>query len=168
MSLLCTTCASFKIYLIICKIPGSQSSGYVFRIRTLCSPLNFNWVLEECHLHLQELKVCQLRSQHITQMTELIILLLSSHPSLDFLNNIWWREVIITKALRILAFPSLKWWKRIVLCTEKPSVLLLLEGVNCLVKKKGKTISVTGHKGLWGCEMTRIPHCLDNQLSDGI
>jgi hypothetical protein len=30
-----------------------------------------------------------------------------------------------------------------------------------------KAISVTGHGGLYGCEMLRIPHCLDNQLTDG-
>jgi hypothetical protein len=30
-----------------------------------------------------------------------------------------------------------------------------------------KAIPVTGHRGLWGCEMLRIPHCLDNQLTDG-
>jgi hypothetical protein len=28
-----------------------------------------------------------------------------------------------------------------------------------------KTISVTGRGGLWGCEMSRIPHFLDNRLT---
>jgi hypothetical protein len=34
-------------------------------------------------------------------------------------------------------------------------------------KKKSKAIPVTGRGGLEGCEMLRIPHCLDNRLTDG-
>jgi hypothetical protein len=30
-----------------------------------------------------------------------------------------------------------------------------------------KAISITGRGGLYGCEMLRIPHCLDNRLIDG-
>jgi hypothetical protein len=33
--------------------------------------------------------------------------------------------------------------------------------------KKSKAIHVTGRGGLSGCEMLRIPHCLDNRLTDG-
>jgi hypothetical protein len=33
--------------------------------------------------------------------------------------------------------------------------------------KKVKAIPVTGRRGLYGCEMLRIPHCLDNRLTDG-
>jgi hypothetical protein len=32
--------------------------------------------------------------------------------------------------------------------------------------KKSK-VEVTGRGGLYGCEMLRIPHCLDNPLIDG-
>jgi hypothetical protein len=32
---------------------------------------------------------------------------------------------------------------------------------------KSKAISVTGRGGLKGCKMLRIPHCLDNRLTDG-
>jgi hypothetical protein len=35
------------------------------------------------------------------------------------------------------------------------------------VKKKSKAVPVTGLGGLQGCEMLRIPHCLDNRLTDG-
>jgi hypothetical protein len=35
----------------------------------------------------------------------------------------------------------------------------------CLYKKKA--IPVTGRGGLQACEMLRIPHCLDNRLTDG-
>jgi hypothetical protein len=35
------------------------------------------------------------------------------------------------------------------------------------VKKEVKAVSVAGRGGLWGCEMLRIPHCLDNRLTDG-
>jgi hypothetical protein len=34
-------------------------------------------------------------------------------------------------------------------------------------EKKSKAISVTGREGLQGCEMLRIPRCLDNRLIDG-
>jgi hypothetical protein len=33
--------------------------------------------------------------------------------------------------------------------------------------KKIKLFPVTGLGGLQGCEVLRIPHCLDNQLTDG-
>jgi hypothetical protein len=32
---------------------------------------------------------------------------------------------------------------------------------------KGKAIPVTGREGLWGCETSRLPHFLDNRLTDG-
>jgi hypothetical protein len=35
----------------------------------------------------------------------------------------------------------------------------------CLSKKKSTAIPVTGREGLYGCEMLRIPHCLDNRLT---
>jgi hypothetical protein len=31
---------------------------------------------------------------------------------------------------------------------------------------KGKTIPVTGCEGPWGCETLRIPHFVDNRLTD--
>jgi hypothetical protein len=33
--------------------------------------------------------------------------------------------------------------------------------------KKGEALPVTGREGPYGCEMSRIPHFLDNQLTDG-
>jgi hypothetical protein len=33
--------------------------------------------------------------------------------------------------------------------------------------KKGKTLPVTGHGGPQSCETSRLPHFLDNQLTDG-
>jgi hypothetical protein len=33
--------------------------------------------------------------------------------------------------------------------------------------KKSKAIIVTGRGGLQDCEMLRIPHCVDNRLTDG-
>jgi hypothetical protein len=35
------------------------------------------------------------------------------------------------------------------------------------VKKKVKLSPLTGLEGLQGCEMLRIPHYLDNRLTDG-
>jgi hypothetical protein len=32
---------------------------------------------------------------------------------------------------------------------------------------KSKAIPITDRAGLYGCDMLRIPHCLDNQLTDG-
>jgi hypothetical protein len=34
-------------------------------------------------------------------------------------------------------------------------------------KGKGKAIPVTGHEGPLGCETSRLPHFLDNRLTDG-
>jgi hypothetical protein len=34
-------------------------------------------------------------------------------------------------------------------------------------KKKSKAIPITDLGGLQGCEILRIPHCLDNRLTDG-
>jgi hypothetical protein len=33
--------------------------------------------------------------------------------------------------------------------------------------KKAKAIPVTGRKGPWGCETSRLPHFLENRLTDG-
>jgi hypothetical protein len=33
--------------------------------------------------------------------------------------------------------------------------------------KKGKSIPVTGPGGPWGCEMSVLPHFVDNRLTDG-
>jgi hypothetical protein len=35
------------------------------------------------------------------------------------------------------------------------------------LKGKGKAIPVAAHEGLKGCEMLRLPHFLDSQLTDG-
>jgi hypothetical protein len=35
------------------------------------------------------------------------------------------------------------------------------------VKRISKAIPITGLGGLWGCEMLRIPHCLDDRQTDG-
>jgi hypothetical protein len=31
-----------------------------------------------------------------------------------------------------------------------------------------KAITITGRGGLYGCEMLRIPHCLENRMTDGV
>jgi hypothetical protein len=33
--------------------------------------------------------------------------------------------------------------------------------------KKGKAVPVTDHGGPWGCEISGLPHFLDNRLTDG-
>jgi hypothetical protein len=33
--------------------------------------------------------------------------------------------------------------------------------------KKGKAVHVTGQGDPWGCETSRLPHFLDNRLTDG-
>jgi hypothetical protein len=40
-------------------------------------------------------------------------------------------------------------------------------GSHHTVKRKGKAIPVTGHGGPYICETSRLPHFLDNQLTDG-
>jgi hypothetical protein len=37
----------------------------------------------------------------------------------------------------------------------------------CPLVRKGKAIPVTGPEGPKGCETSRLPHFLDNQLTDG-
>jgi hypothetical protein len=39
--------------------------------------------------------------------------------------------------------------------------------ISFLVCVKGKAIPVTGHGGPDGCETSRLPHFLDNRLTDG-
>jgi hypothetical protein len=38
---------------------------------------------------------------------------------------------------------------------------------NCSCKSKSKAIPVTGRGCLYSCKILRIPHCLDNRLTDG-
>jgi hypothetical protein len=37
----------------------------------------------------------------------------------------------------------------------------------CSKGKKGKAIPVTGREGPYGCEKSRLPHFVDNRLTDG-
>jgi hypothetical protein len=41
---------------------------------------------------------------------------------------------------------------------------IIFKSVRC---RKIKSIPATGHGGLQGCEMSKIPHCIDNLLTDG-
>jgi hypothetical protein len=36
-----------------------------------------------------------------------------------------------------------------------------------IIVKKSKAVPTTGHEGLWGCEMLKIPHFQDSRLTDG-
>jgi hypothetical protein len=44
---------------------------------------------------------------------------------------------------------------------------LILKTRGVLVFLNGKTIPVTGRGGLYVCETSRLPHFLDNRLTDG-
>jgi hypothetical protein len=46
--------------------------------------------------------------------------------------------------------------------------MVLREPYVLKVKKEDKAIPVTGRGGLYGCEMLRIPHCIDSRLRDGV
>jgi hypothetical protein len=50
----------------------------------------------------------------------------------------------------------------IILETVSETWLLIVYG-----KAKGKAIPVTGHGGPLGCETLRVPHYLDDRLTDG-
>jgi hypothetical protein len=51
---------------------------------------------------------------------------------------------------------------------EQNMVLALIKVPFALVNSnKVKAIPVTGRGGLQGCEILRIPHCLDNMVIDG-
>jgi hypothetical protein len=47
------------------------------------------------------------------------------------------------------------------------TTLLISVTTTTTTTTKCKVLSVTGRGGLQGCEMLRIPHCLDNWLTDG-
>jgi hypothetical protein len=36
-----------------------------------------------------------------------------------------------------------------------------------IIRANGEAVPVTGHGGTQGCEASRLPHCLDNHLTDG-
>jgi hypothetical protein len=44
--------------------------------------------------------------------------------------------------------------------------VLSLVDANTIYTLKCKAMSVTGRRDPWGCEMLRIPHCLDSWVSD--
>jgi hypothetical protein len=44
---------------------------------------------------------------------------------------------------------------------------LLLGQVLAFMSEISKYIPITGRGGLWGCQILRIPHCLDSRLTDG-
>jgi hypothetical protein len=55
---------------------------------------------------------------------------------------------------------------------KRPRILLnhpffLLMCILNIEKKKKRAIPTTDHGDLWGCEMLRIPHCLDSRFTDG-
>jgi hypothetical protein len=65
---------------------------------------------------------------------------------------------------------------QVTLCTGSLCLLLVISQILrrlCLdycygiLSNKKKAIPSTGCGGLLGCEMLRIPHCLDSQLTDG-
>jgi hypothetical protein len=52
---------------------------------------------------------------------------------------------------------------------DRDSILysVRVENAISLQPCQAKAIVATGHGGLKDCEMLRIPHCLDNRLTDG-
>jgi hypothetical protein len=44
---------------------------------------------------------------------------------------------------------------------------IFTQSVMQFLYKKSKAIPVTGREGPWGCERSRLPHHLDNRLTDG-
>jgi hypothetical protein len=61
-------------------------------------------------------------------------------------------------------------WKparqNIILCDKPTEKVNNCKYFGC-VKVKKKAIPITDFGGLWGCEILRISHCLDNRLTDG-
>jgi hypothetical protein len=56
----------------------------------------------------------------------------------------------------------------LVRCSEHESSLSLTQITQCDSNSQSKAIPVTGCGGQEGCEMLRIPHCLDNWLTHGL
>jgi hypothetical protein len=57
-------------------------------------------------------------------------------------------------------FPSSR---TLLLSLSLPFLQTLIKGT-----PKGKAIPITGRGGPWVCETSRLPHFLDNQLTDGV
>jgi hypothetical protein len=51
-------------------------------------------------------------------------------------------------------------------CFREPLGSILMHGLKSEYKKKGKTIPVTGRRGPYGCETSKLPHFLDNRLRE--
>jgi hypothetical protein len=68
---------------------------------------------------------------------------------------LFWRNVL----------PSDSGWKSKPSQQQQMCELLTAWNASSKVKYKSKAILVTGLGGLYGCEMLRIPHCLDNRLT---
>jgi hypothetical protein len=57
-----------------------------------------------------------------------------------------------------------------VTCIDTSEILfcfLYVEIFETKTDKKGKAIPVTGREGPLGCERSRLPHLLDNRVTDG-
>jgi hypothetical protein len=54
----------------------------------------------------------------------------------------------------------------VIVGTTPPTLKEMLH-IYIYILYKSKAIPITGRGGLQGCEMLRIPHCLDSRLTDG-
>jgi hypothetical protein len=98
----------------------------------------------------------------------------STGPSSAGRNGDWnaddWEIIIIT----IIIYLNWKWvftqWQWYYNMTQHTNTHITQNNTQCNKTNKGTmntfkkntVIPVTGHGGLWGCEMSRIPRCLDN------
>jgi hypothetical protein len=72
----------------------------------------------------------------------------------------------------IKIFSELSRLRNAINCTYPRNISHRAIGVSCEVRTSPTYIEielfpVTGRGGLLGCEMLRIPHCVDNRLTDG-
>jgi hypothetical protein len=107
-----------------------------------------------------------LAGNHLSQnsSTSILYVTVTRNSFLDFgvpLGNIRKSAYVICKDLKRDETTISKFWPY--RCSDA-GVLTCLKNVRL---KKSKAIPITGCGWLHACEMLRIPHCLDNRLTDG-
>jgi hypothetical protein len=142
---------------------------------------------------LGQLQILQVRATHECRhinisiwASEVALNLARKQPEGEMLNGLkphverrgqvfaLWRCSVEIQAIRI-TFLDFSWSSSILTLECRNNILnytatvfflIILQFVVHYVPKKSKAIFVTGRGELQGCEMLRIPHCLDNRLTD--
>jgi hypothetical protein len=94
--------------------------------------------------------------------------------ALKFADQWWWLSQYSSLAdwkQRSLSFPACLttyWWCGVTSWEKEFPIVTAMRPSNPVqLLRLGKAVPLTGHECLQSCEILRIPHCLDVQLTDG-